>query len=219
MYAGQTPELKAVSAPVRVPKNMTKGELDTTHILAGGDPYCPKVEVTPGVLSAVGDAAVPGDECMAAVRHWRSGSLTGKPAHGPGDGEPHLAMEWARRSPATRTISGPPARSQPFGVTGLAAAEQVRSRPPRHCSRSIKPLLRLIVRSEAYRRASRHPDPPRPGTKDPPGTSYAVFRPRRLSAEELRDTLLAVSGELNPAVGGIPVRPEINPDVALNPGR
>src|SRR5262249_52780439 len=53
--------------------------------------------------------------------------------------------------------------------------------------------------------------------KDPAGSSYAVFKPRRLAAEELRDAMLAASGELNRAVGGIPVRPEINPVVALQP--
>ena len=29
--------------------------------------------------------------------------------------------------------------------------------------------------------------------------------------------MLAVTGELNPAIGGIPVRPELNPEVALQP--
>jgi hypothetical protein len=38
-----------------------------------------------------------------------------------------------------------------------------------------------------------------------------------LTAEELCDSLLFTSGELNPALGGIPVRPEINQDVAFQP--
>jgi hypothetical protein len=46
---------------------------------------------------------------------------------------------------------------------------------------------------------------------------YAVFPPRRLTAEELRDSMLAVSGELNPTLGGIPIRPEINLEAALQP--
>lgn len=48
-------------------------------------------------------------------------------------------------------------------------------------------------------------------------SSYAGFKPRRLTAEELRDAMLAASGDLNPALGGIPNRPEINPEVALQP--
>jgi hypothetical protein len=47
--------------------------------------------------------------------------------------------------------------------------------------------------------------------------SYAVFKPRRLMAEELRDTMLSVTGELNPTLGGIPNRPEINIEVAMQP--
>jgi hypothetical protein len=47
--------------------------------------------------------------------------------------------------------------------------------------------------------------------------AYAVFKPRRLSAEELRDAMLAATGELNPTLGGIPNRPEINLEAALQP--
>jgi hypothetical protein len=71
--------------------------------------------------------------------------------------------------------------------------------------------------SDTYRRSSRHPDPQSLAAKDPAGTSYAAFPARRLTAEEIRDAMLAASGELNRTVGGIPVRPEINPDVALQP--
>ena len=46
---------------------------------------------------------------------------------------------------------------------------------------------------------------------------YAVFKPRRLMAEELRDTMLSITGELNPTLGGIPNRPEINIEVAMQP--
>jgi hypothetical protein len=43
------------------------------------------------------------------------------------------------------------------------------------------------------------------------------FPPRRLTAEELRDSTLAITGELNREMGGIPIRPEINLEVALQP--
>ncbi|MBC7817435.1 MAG: DUF1553 domain-containing protein, partial [Planctomycetaceae bacterium] len=52
---------------------------------------------------------------------------------------------------------------------------------------------------------------------DPHRISYAAFPPRRLEAEELRDAILRVTSELNLAVGGIPIRPELNPEVALQP--
>ena len=47
--------------------------------------------------------------------------------------------------------------------------------------------------------------------------SYAVFKPRRLTAEELRDAMLSATGELNPTLGGIPNRPEMNLEAALQP--
>ena len=82
---------------------------------------------------------------------------------------------------------------------------------------SVKKLNHLILTSETYRRSSRHPDPESLAEKDPKGQLYARFLPRRLVAEEIRDAMLRVSGELNPRVGGIPVRPDINPEVAFQP--
>ncbi|HUE69335.1 MAG TPA: DUF1553 domain-containing protein, partial [Pirellulaceae bacterium] len=82
---------------------------------------------------------------------------------------------------------------------------------------SIKGLHKLILSSDTYRRSSLHPDPQLVTAKDPEGASYAAFRPRRLAAEELRDAMLCVSGEFNPEIGGIPVRPELNPEVAFQP--
>jgi hypothetical protein len=82
---------------------------------------------------------------------------------------------------------------------------------------SIKAMHRIIMSSETYRRATQHPEPKVLAERDPLGTSYAVFKPRRLTAEELRDTMLALSGELNRTVGGIPARPEINREAALQP--
>jgi hypothetical protein len=82
---------------------------------------------------------------------------------------------------------------------------------------SFKALHRLIMTSEAYRRSSTHPDLKALREKDALGTSYAVFQPRRLSAEELRDAMLAATGELNRTLGGIPNRPEINLEAALQP--
>jgi len=45
----------------------------------------------------------------------------------------------------------------------------------------------------------------------------AYRMPRRLTAEELRDSMLKTTGELNTAIGGLPVYPEINMEVALQP--
>ena len=82
---------------------------------------------------------------------------------------------------------------------------------------SFKEMDRLLLRSAAYRRASSHPDPEKLGKLDPKSVSYAAFHPRRLTAEELRDAMLATSGELNRKIGGIPAHLEINEEVAMQP--
>ena len=82
---------------------------------------------------------------------------------------------------------------------------------------SIKKLHRHILTSATYQRMTTHPDPQALARLDPENISYASFKPRKLTAEELRDSMLAVSGELNPTLGGIPCHPEINEEVAMQP--
>lgn len=68
---------------------------------------------------------------------------------------------------------------------------------------SLKQLHRQIMTSRTYRQAST-----RDATRDridPDNTLLSRMNVVRLEAETLRDTLLAVSGKLNPKVGGAPV--------------
>ncbi|MEQ1853150.1 MAG: PSD1 and planctomycete cytochrome C domain-containing protein, partial [Chthoniobacteraceae bacterium] len=44
---------------------------------------------------------------------------------------------------------------------------------------------------------------PAPASREDAEKGYAVFKPRRLTAEEMRDAMLAATGELNPTLGGI----------------
>lgn len=73
---------------------------------------------------------------------------------------------------------------------------------------SIKALHRLIVTSTAYRRASAGPVD---GDSDNVWLSHQ--NPRRLTAEQLRDSLLAVSGLLRESAGGPPVWPDLPPEI------
>jgi len=82
---------------------------------------------------------------------------------------------------------------------------------------SIKKLHRLILTSAAYQQASSHPDMEKLREVDGNNELLAYYPPRRLSAEELRDAMLAVSGELNRTLGGPGVFPEINWETALQP--
>ena len=81
----------------------------------------------------------------------------------------------------------------------------------------LKRLHRLIMKSDTYRQSGRHPQASELAVVDPENYFFAYRIPRRLSAEELRDSLLKATGELNPAIGGLPVMPEINMEVALQP--
>jgi hypothetical protein len=216
VYDGRTPQVTSIYAPFRRPNNhLTEGELEASCILTGGDPLGSGEKVKPGVLSVLGDVqktAIP--ETI--------------------EGRRKVFAEWVAspENPLTtraivnriwlwhfdQAIAGNPNN---FGSTGkkpthpelldwLAATFIERGW-------SFKALHRAIMTSETYRRSATHPDRKLLAEKDPTATSYAAFKPRRLSAEELRDAMLTATGELNPTLGGIPNRPEINLEAALQP--
>ena len=81
---------------------------------------------------------------------------------------------------------------------------------------TLKRLHRMIVMTEAYRRSSGWADEASK-SNDPDNRWLSRFPRRRLSAEEIRDAMLAVSGELVHCDGGVPIKPEINMEVALQP--
>ena len=61
----------------------------------------------------------------------------------------------------------------------------------------LKPIHRAILLSDAYQRTSRTADP-----ADPENLDLARFSRRRLSVEEMRDSLLALGGQLDRSAGG-----------------
>lgn len=61
---------------------------------------------------------------------------------------------------------------------------------------SIKQLHRRILTSATWRQASRRTADEKLSTLDPANTLYWRMNPRRLSGEEIHDTMLAASGEL-----------------------
>ncbi len=66
----------------------------------------------------------------------------------------------------------------------------------------LKPLHRAIVLSATYRQANKSPIEARASVSDPDNRLLWKFNRRRLSAEEIRDSMLAVSGRLNLKAGG-----------------
>lgn len=216
VYDGKTNLPKSNYSRIDMPNNpMGPGELEKTAILAGGSPFAPADPVHPGVLSAVPgglDYQIPETVSgrRTALANWISSpdnSLTAR-----------VMVNRIWQYHFGQAIAGNP---NSFGATGKKpthpelldwlASEFVAK------GWSIKEMHRLIMSSEAYRRSTTHPDPAALKEKDPEGTSYAAFRPRRLAAEEIRDASLAVSGELNSEAGGIPIRPDMNMEAALQP--
>ena len=65
-----------------------------------------------------------------------------------------------------------------------------------------KRLHKLILTSETWRQSSSHPHAREFETKDPGDSLYWRASVRRLSAEQIRDAMLLLSGELGAKVGG-----------------
>jgi len=76
---------------------------------------------------------------------------------------------------------------------------------------SVKAMDRLIVTSSAYQQSAL-PDKQRE-TIDPDDRLYWRMNRKRMEGETLRDTILSVTGSLNPQFGGRPVRVPIEPEV------
>jgi len=216
VYNGRTPQMTGVYAPLRMPTNrLTAGDLEETCVLTGGDPFGSGEKVKPGVLSVLAAAQrTPIPDTIEGRRKAFAEWVTS--AENPLTTRAIVNRIWLWHF--DQPIAGNPNN---FGSTGkrpthpelldwLAATfvEQ---------DWSFKAMHRLIMNSEAYRRSATHPDLKWLSARDPAGKSYAVFKPRRLTAEELRDAMLVVTGELNPKLGGIPNRPEINLEAAMQP--
>ena len=74
-----------------------------------------------------------------------------------------------------------------------------------------KPMHRRIMLSASYRQASRNPVAAKARMKDPLNRLLWRFGTRRLAAEQIRDAMLAVSGELDRTMGGASVEAASSP--------
>ncbi len=216
VYSGRTEYVNNASKRFLKPERPSKkGELQQTFILTGGDPFAAAAEVQPAPLSAVPgslDFEMPTELSgrRLALADWMTGPQNTLTAR--------VMVNRIWQYHFGRGIAGNPNN---FGATGKKpthpklldwlAGEFIRS------GWSVKHMHRVIMTSETYRRSTLHTNPKSLAEKDPNHELYAAFQPRRLEAEELRDATLAVSGELNPELGGIPIRPDMNLEAALQP--
>ena len=79
----------------------------------------------------------------------------------------------------------------------------------------LKPIHRLILLSSAYRQSGISPLEKVAAEKDPEDALLWKFSHRRLEAEELRDSMLAIAGRLNLKIGGPSNMVPIDPDLVL----
>jgi hypothetical protein len=77
----------------------------------------------------------------------------------------------------------------------------------------MKPLHRMILLSNTYQQASESPVEKAAMEKDSENALLWKFSRRRLEAEEIRDSMLAISGRLNLKEGGPSVLVPIDPDL------
>lgn len=219
VYTGSTIHRHNVVGRIRLPKGRwADGEIEQDVIRIGGDVHSIGAPVKPGALSAaesLGEMnSIPFPEGNGTRRLSLADWIV-DPSN------PLTARVIVNRVWAWHFGKGIAANPNNFGGTGglpthpklldYLASWFVEN------GWSVKKLNQLIVTSDAYRRSSQHPDSEKLSAVDPLGKLYATFVPRRLTAEEMRDAMLFVSGEINLKVGGIPCRPDINLEVALQP--
>lgn len=186
-----------------------------TFILAGGNLRSPGEKVEPDILSAVYrfndelDTSVPNqaEGRRAALDRWIAA-----PAN------PLTARVMVNRIWQYHFGQGLVATSNNFGKMG---------RRPSHPELldwlaayfvehgwSVKQMHRLIMFSQVYRRSSEPAAAAKISKTDPGNQLLSFFPPHRMEAEVLRDSILAVAGELSLQTGGPGSFPEINYDLA-----
>lgn len=214
VYNGAWPDISSYNSPRREPEAPWDGAMETVAILKGGDPFSPLEDVDPGALSVLD-----GIGTMPPIADSRTGR---RRALARWITAPDNAL--ALRSIANRVWlwtfnRGLVETPNHFGVTTPPPAHpellDFLARYFEESGGSIKALNRLILTSRAWRRSSFAPD-----RRDETGilrSQFACFTPRRLTAEEIRDSQLKVTGLLNRSMGGPPVKPMMEMETALQP--
>lgn len=219
VYTGATIIRKSVQGKTSLPASpWNEGEIENDVIHTGGDVYANGESVKPGSLSAAESLAGMPSLDFPDGRGKRRLALANWITH---PSNPLTARVIANRIWSWHFGRGIASNPNNFGGTGgLPTHPELLDYLATWLMRndwSIKKLNHLIITSQAYQRDSRHPLPQALEKKDPLRQRYAIFQQRRLTAEELRDAMLFISGEINLAVGGIPCRPNLNHEVAFQP--
>jgi len=208
--------------PVYTVAKKSRGDVPLVHILAGGSLESPLDAITPGFLTAVA-----GSNDVEHATDWNTApnAITKR----------RLALAgWiaSPRNTLTARVIANRIWQQHFG-TGLVATPNnfgSMGAKPTHPELldwlatwliehdwSLKQLHRLIMNSATYGQVGDLPDRDQIDKIDRADSLLAYFPARRLAADEIRDSMLAITGELNLEMGGPGVFPEINWEAALQP--
>ncbi len=185
------------------------GKRTAIHILKRGDPAKKGDAVAPRMLSALLPADAPALPADVPNPRMRLAQWIADPAN------PLTARVMVNRVWQYHFGKGIVATANDFGINGARpthpelldwlAGELIAG------GWSVKSLHRVIMTSATYRQSSIAK--PQVALADPQNRLLARFPLRRLSAEEVRDAMLAVSGSLNGKFGGESVVPPVDPDL------
>ncbi len=191
----------------------------TTHILARGNAHAPGDEVTPGFLEVLGfdepEIPAPKDGIASCGRR-------------------RVLAEWiaSPENPLTARVMVNRVWQHHFGRGIVESANNFgfQGTPPTHPELldwlaaefveggwKLKQLHKLIMMSNTYQMSSRADREAL--AKDPQNELFWRFDMRRLTAEELRDSILAVNGSLNPKMYGPSIYPHIPDEVKAGQSR
>lgn len=171
------------------------------HVFHGGDPQRQGPQVVPASLSAIDHTAVgyrlpagaPEGQRRLALARWLVAA-----------DHPLTARVLANRLWHYHFGTGIVATPSDFGFMGDRPSHPQLldwlARLVHDYGWRLKPIHRLIVTSEAYRQSADYRQ--EPGRRDAECRWLWRFPPRRLSAEEIRDSMLYASGLLRPVGGG-----------------
>ncbi len=201
-------ELLAKLAPIPRPtlpaaQALTEGEPVQSHVLIRGDYASPGEEVAAAFPEILGDER-PAAGSRAALANWLA-----SPTH-PLTARVMVNRIWQHHFGRALVPS-----ASDFGTHGQKpthpelldwlAGEFVAQ------GWSLKQMHRLMLRSAAYQQSTEAS--PAALERDPENKNYSRMNRLRLEGEAIRDSLLSISGELNPTVGGPGVFPPIPKEI------
>jgi hypothetical protein len=208
--------------PVYAVSRKQGGTVPAVHILAGGSLESPLDAVKPGLLSAMTRAnRVEPQDADAAILETMNNRRIALARWIASPENSLTARVIVNRVWQQHFGTGIVATSNNFGSMGARPThpellDWLATWFVEH-DWSLKQLHQLIMSSATYQQSGDHPDRDQLDVIDPAGALLASFPPRRLTAEEIRDSMLSISGELNLEMGGPGVFPEINWEAAFQP--